>query len=377
MGSRIYLSPPHMSGEEMKYVKEAFDSNWIAPLGPHVEAFERECAQYAGSKSALALSSGTAAIQLASRLLGVGEGDTFFCSSLTFIASIAPLVQAGARPVLIDSEPESWNISPQALERAFADADRTGRMPKAVVIVDLYGQSCNMGRIVPICERYGVPIIEDAAEAVGSEHMGRKNGSFGRFGFYSFNGNKIITTSGGGMLLSNDAGAIDEARFLSTQARDKAPWYEHTRLGYNFRMSNILAAIGRAQLKVLDDRVARRREIFNTYHDALAGQPGVKFMPEPEWSRANRWLTVMTIDPTKSKGTNMDVIRALEEQNIESRPVWKPMHMQPVFEGVPYYEHDGDVSRTLFERGICLPSGTSMSAHDIARVIEITMQTLC
>jgi pyridoxal phosphate-dependent aminotransferase EpsN len=363
-----------MGGEETRYIQEAFDTNWIAPLGPHVEAFERECAAYAGVAAALALSSGTAAALLSSRLLGVGRGDTFFCSSLTFAASLAPLVQAGATPVFIDSEPGSWNMSPEALARAFDDAERAGKMPKAVVLVNLYGQSCDMDRILPLCESRGVPIIEDAAESMGARYKGRLTGSFGKFAFYSFNGNKIITTSGGGMLLSDDASAIDEARFLSTQARDKAPWYQHSTLGYNFRMSNILAGIGRAQIKLIDDRVARRRAVFERYSDALSGKPGVSFMPEPKWSRSNRWLTTLTIDPAASGTSNMEIIDRLAEQNIESRPVWKPMHMQPVFEGTAYYPHDGDVSRALFENGICLPSGSNMPESDQARVIEIVLR---
>ena len=373
---RIYLSSPHMGGAEMRYIQEAFDTNWIAPLGPHVEAFERECASYADVASALALSSGTAAALLASRLMGVGEGDTFFCSSLTFVASLAPLVQMGATPVFIDAEPGSWNLSPDALERAFADAEKSGKLPKAIILVNLYGQSCDMDRILPLCEHHGVSVLEDAAESMGALYKGRQTGSFGKFGYYSFNGNKIITTSGGGMLLSDDAEAVAEARFLSTQARDKAPWYQHTTLGYNFRMSNVLAGIGRAQLQLIDDRIARRRAVFDRYYAALGDKSGVAFMPEPNWSRSNRWLTTLTVDPAASGTTNMEIIKALAEENIESRPVWKPMHLQPVFEGVPYYPHDGkDVSRVLFENGICLPSGSNLSEADQARVIEIVLRT--
>jgi pyridoxal phosphate-dependent aminotransferase EpsN len=375
--SRVYLSSPHMGGEEISYVKEAFDTNWVAPLGPHVEAFETECAEYAGVKAALALSSGTAAALLASRLLEIGEGDTFFCSSLTFVASLAPLVHAGAKPIFIDSEPGSWNMSPHALGAAFADASKSGVKPAAVVLVNLYGQSCDMDKLLPLCESHGVPVIEDAAESMGGLYRGRRTGSFGRFGFYSFNGNKIITTSGGGMLLSDDKEAIDRARFLSTQARDKAPWYQHSELGYNFRLSNVLAGIGRAQLKLLDQRIGERRAVFSRYIDALSAIPGVEFMPEPEWSRSNRWLTTLTIDPVVTGATNIGIINALAEHNIESRPVWKPMHLQPVFERARYYRHgDCDVSAALFKNGLCLPSGSNLSGGDQDRVIEILSEML-
>lgn len=375
MSDRIYLSPPHMGGREIELIKDAFASNWIAPLGPHVEAFERECARQADVRAALALSSGTAAVLLAAKLLGVERGDTFVCSSLTFIASLAPLVQAGASPIFVDSEPESWNISPTALERALADAKRRGEMPKAVIAVDLYGQVCDMDRVEEICRAFRVPLIEDAAEAVGATYKGRPAGSFGSFSFYSFNGNKIITTSGGGMLLSNDEDAIARARYLSTQARDPAPWYQHTTTGYNFRMSNILAAVGRAQLELLEDRVAKRRAIFEKYREALSDIPGLTFMPEPEWSGHNRWLTTAIIDESCKAGP-LDVIDALSKQNIESRPVWKPMHKQPVFDGARYFSHDGDVSARLFERGICLPSGSSMSERDQQRVIDVVRDVL-
>ncbi|MDR1481047.1 MAG: DegT/DnrJ/EryC1/StrS family aminotransferase [Synergistaceae bacterium] len=371
MEERVYLSSPHMGGKEILYVREAFDTNWVAPLGPHVEAFERECAAYAGVKSALALSSGTAAAQLASVLLGIGRGSVFFCSSLTFIASLAPIVQAGAVPIFIDSEPESWNMSPTALRAAFEDAGAEGARPAAVVIVNLYGQSCDMDELIPICESRGVPVIEDAAESMGSLYRGRRTGSFGYFGFYSFNGNKIITTSGGGMLLSDDEESIDRARFLSTQARDRAPWYQHSELGYNFRLSNVLAGIGRAQLELLERRIGERRAVYERYREALSGTPGVEFMPEPDWSRTNRWLTTLTIDPSVTGVTNLDIIAALAKRNIESRPVWKPMHLQPVFERARYYRHgDDDVSARLFENGLCLPSGSNLTKSDQDRVIE-------
>jgi pyridoxal phosphate-dependent aminotransferase EpsN len=368
---RIYLSPPHMGGRETEYIQEAFDTNWIAPLGPHVDAFERECAEAAGVKAALALSSGTDAVCLAARALDISHGDPFFCSSLTFVASLAPLVQMGGVPVFIDSDPGSWNMSPQALERAFLDAESSGRAPKAVILVNLYGQPCDMNMLLPLCRKRGVPVIEDAAESVGSLYGGRPTGSFGKFGFYSFNGNKIITTSGGGMLLSDDEEAIAKARFRSTQARDPAPWYQHSELGYNFRMSNILAGIGRAQLKLLDDRVARRRAVFGRYREGLGDLPGVSFMPESPNSRSNRWLTTLTIDPGASGTTNLEVVDALAAENIESRPVWKPMHLQPVFRDAAYYRHDEDESRRLFETGLCLPSGSNLSQEDQSLVIRL------
>ncbi|MDR1514750.1 MAG: aminotransferase class I/II-fold pyridoxal phosphate-dependent enzyme [Synergistaceae bacterium] len=368
---RIYLSPPHMGGREMEYIQEAFDTNWIAPLGPHVENFERECAEAAGVKAALALVSGTAAVHLAAKALDIKPGDLFFCSSLTFVASLAPLVQMGGVPVFIDSDPDSWNISPQALERAFRDAESSGQKPKAVILVNLYGQPCDMDQILPLCGERGVPVIEDAAESAGSLYKGRPTGSFGAFGFYSFNGNKIITTSGGGMLLSDDEEAIAKARFRSTQAREKAPWYQHSELGYNFRMSNILAGIGRAQLKLLEDRVARRRAIFDRYRKGLGDLPGISFMPESPHSRSNRWLTTLTVDPGLAGTTNLKIMDALARENIESRSVWKPMHLQPVFMGAKYYEHDGDQSRRLFENGLCLPSGSNLSLEDQALVIRL------
>ena len=369
-GKMIYLSPPHMGGEEMDYVKEAFDTNWVAPLGPHVDAFERECALHSGRAGALALSSGTAAVTLCAILTGIKPGDAVFCSSLTFAASLAPLVQLGAEPVLIDSEPESWNMSPKALELALKDAEKSGRVPRVVIMVNLYGQPCDMDRILPLCERYGVPATEDAAESLGSDYRGRPTGSFGKFSFYSFNGNKIITTSGGGMLLSDDTEAIERARFLSAQARDPAPWYQHSELGYNFRMSNVLAGIGRAQLKLLPRRVEARRAVFRKYHEAFSDTPGIAFMPEPAWSQSNRWLTVITVDPEKTGAANLDIMKALGEVDVESRPVWKPMHLQPVFAGAKYYRHDGrDVSGELFSRGLCLPSGSNMTDDDISFVI--------
>ena len=374
---RIYLSPPHMSGDEIGMVEDAFSSNWIAPLGPHVEAFERETAAFAGVNAALALASGTAALHLAGELLEIGQGDRVFCSSLTFAATIAPFFHKGVECVFIDSEPESWNMSPQALGRALADAGQEGRLPKAVIIVNLYGQSCDMDPIVALCDRYGVPIIEDAAESLGATYKGKQTGAFGRFGVFSYNGNKIITTSGGGMLLSDDAEAVARARFLSTQARDPAPWYQHSKLGWNYRLSNVLAGIGRGQMRYLSERVAARRRVFDHYVAELGDIEGISFMPEPEWSGSNRWLTVLTLhEPIET--SPLSVLEHLATLNIESRPVWKPMQMQPVFEISRYYPHEEgrDISAEFFRRGLCLPSGSAMTEEQQTRVIEAVKEAL-
>ncbi|MGX1982300.1 pyridoxal phosphate-dependent aminotransferase EpsN [Thermolongibacillus altinsuensis] len=376
--SRIYLSPPHMSGNEQKYINEAFETNWIAPLGPNVDAFEKELAEYVGSKGAAAVSSGTAAIHLALRLLDVKKGDRVFCSSLTFIASANPILYQEAEPVFIDSEPDTWNMSPLALERALEEAKCEGKLPKAVIVVNLYGQSAKMDEILAICNQYNVPVVEDAAESLGSTYKGKKSGTFGKFGIYSFNGNKIITTSGGGMLVSDDLEALQKARFLATQARDPAPHYQHSQIGYNYRMSNILAGIGRAQLEVLDERVKARRAIFDRYVQALGDIDGIHFMPELEGTMSNRWLTTLTIDQQKLDVTPMDIINALAEENIEARPVWKPLHLQPVFEGIKYYPHheNWSVSEELFENGICLPSGSNMTVEEQNRVIDVFLKAI-
>lgn len=375
---RIFLSPPHMSGLEEAYIKEAFASNWVAPLGPNVTAFEKEVAAYAGVKGALAVSSGTAAIHLALRLLVIGQGDIVFCSSLTFIGSVNPILYLGAIPIFIDSEPESWNMSPKALEKAFKWAQQTGKMPKAAVIVDLYGQSADYDSLLDICNTYGVPVVEDAAEAMGSTYKGKACGTLGKFGVYSFNGNKIITTSGGGMLLSDDAEALEKALFWATQARDPAPWYQHSEMGYNYRMSNVVAGIGRGQLTVLDDRVKARREVFKRYKEALRDIPGVGFMPEASYGQANRWLTVMTLESNQTSITPMQIIEALEAENIEARPVWKPMHLQPLFAECMYFTHEDNVSISdrLFSSGVCLPSGSSLSVDDQQRVIDCVKKCL-
>jgi pyridoxal phosphate-dependent aminotransferase EpsN len=369
--SRIYLSPPHMSGNELKYIKEAFDTNWIAPLGPNVDAFEKELASYVGANEAVAVSSGTAAIHLALSLLGVTKGDKVFCSSLTFVASANPILYQGAEPVFIDSEPDTWNMSPEALEQGIVDASYEGKLPKAVIVVNLYGQSAKMNEIISICNFYGVPIIEDAAESLGASYKGKASGTFGKFGVYSFNGNKIITTSGGGMLVSDDIAALAKARFLATQARDPAPHYQHSEVGYNYRMSNILAGVGRAQLNLIDDRVRAKRVIFMRYYQELSKEPGVTFMPELEGTRSNRWLTTLTIDEKESGFGVRELLQKLQDENIEARPVWKPLHMQPLFKGNSYYPHSEkeNVSEHLFNTGICLPSGTNMSESEQLRVI--------
>ena len=374
---RIYLSPPHMSGDEAVRVSEAFASNWIAPLGPHVEAFEREVAERVGVRAALATSSGTAALHLAGALLGIGRGDLVLCASFTFAASVAPAFHAGAELAFVDSEPGSWNMSPDALERALADCEKRGKLPKAIILVDLYGQSCDMDPLLALSARYGVPVIEDAAEALGSTYRGRPNGSFGAFAALSFNGNKIITTSGGGMLLSNDEEAIARARFLATQARDPAPWYQHSTLGWNYRLSNVLAGIGRGQLVHLDERIAARRRIFDRYVEALGEVQGLSFMPEPSWSCSNRWLSAVVLtDPIKS--SPLSVLEHLESCNIEGRPLWKPMHLQPVFKGADYWPHEPgrDVSEDLFGRGLCLPSGTAMTEQQQDRVIAAVREAV-
>ncbi|MCG7343996.1 aminotransferase class I/II-fold pyridoxal phosphate-dependent enzyme [Sporosarcina sp. ACRSL] len=375
---RIFLSSPHMSGNEQKYINEAFDTNWIAPLGPNVNAFEAELAAYVGTAGAAATSSGTAAIHLALELLGVGQGDTVFCSSLTFVASANPILYAGAEPVFIDSEEETWNMSPVALACAFEDALARRQLPKAVIVVNLYGQSAKMDELMAICERYEVPLIEDAAESLGSLYKGKKSGSFGHFGIYSFNGNKIITTSGGGMLVSNDLDALDRSRFLATQARDAAKHYQHSTVGYNYRMSNILAGVGRAQLEVLDDRVQARRDVFDRYVQALGDIEGVHFMPELEGTYSNRWLTALTLDPEVIMITPYELIDLLEEENIEARPVWKPLHLQPLFEGCRFYPHSIDevVSERLFAEGLCLPSGSNMTVEEQGRVVGVLRKHL-
>ncbi|MGN7479857.1 aminotransferase class I/II-fold pyridoxal phosphate-dependent enzyme [Solibacillus silvestris] len=378
MTNRILLSSPHMGGTEQKYIQEAFDTNWIAPLGANVNGFEQELAAYVKIKAASATTSGTGAIHLALDLLGVRAGDSVFCSTLTFIASANPILYLGAEPVFIDSEPDTWNMSPQALTTAFEVAHRENTLPKAVIIVNLYGQSAKMDELMAICERYNVPVVEDAAESLGSTYKGKASGTFGKFGIYSFNGNKIITTSGGGMLVSDDEVLIDRSRFLATQARDAAKHYQHSVVGYNYRMSNIVAGIGRGQLKVLDERVGQKRAIFKLYAEAFKDIEGLEMMPELEGTFSNRWLSTMLLNPTKIHVTPYELIDALEAENIESRPVWKPLHKQPLFEGCKFYAHGENdiVSERLFATGICLPSDTKMTIEEQQRVITIIKNAL-
>lgn len=369
---RIFLSPPHMSGSEQSYINQAFLTNWIAPLGPNVDDFERNLAEYVKVNSALAVNSGTAAIHLALRLLNLEKGDTVFCSSLTFVASANPILYEGAEPVFIDSEFGTWNMCPQALEEGLHLAALQGKLPKAVIVVNLYGQSARMDEIVKVCEEYEVPIIEDAAESLGSKYKDRMSGSIGRFGVFSFNGNKIITTSGGGMLVSNDAISIERARFLSTQARDKARHYQHSSMGYNYRLSNILAGVGIAQLQTIEKRVRQKREVFSRYTEKLGNLAGLSFMEEYPETRHNRWLTTLIVDREKSGVTPLEIIEALEKENIEARNVWKPLHLQPLFKDTAFIQSvtGQSVAEQLYNTGVCLPSGTNMSMEDQSFVIE-------
>lgn len=367
----VLLSTPHMGDWEREFVEDAFRTNWIAPLGPNVDAFEQEVAELVGVKQAAALSSGTAAIHLALCLLGVERGDTVFCSTLTFAASANPIVYLGAEPVFIDSEPESWNMSPIALQMAFQDAAQRGQLPKAVIVVNLYGQSADMDALLAISDSYGVPLLEDAAESLGARYKGRPSGSLGVMGVYSFNGNKIITTSGGGMLVSDNEELIDKARYLATQARDPAPYYQHSTIGYNYRMSNILAGVGRGQLKVLEERVLARRLVFETYRKQLSDIQGIEWMPEPDWSYSTHWLTACLIQPLGVRSNVLGIIQNLSEEMIEARPLWKPMHLQPVFQHCRYFCHgEISVSDHLFKHGICLPSGSNMSEENLERVVS-------
>ena len=367
----IYLSPPHMGDAEFELVKEAFASNWIAPVGPHVDSFEKEFAEYLGVAHAAALSSGTAAIHLALRLLGVESGDEVLCSTLTFAASANPIVYEGGSPVFIDSEPASWNMDPALLREELDACAARGRLPRAVIVVDLYGQSANYDSILNACARYEVPVIQDSAEALGATYKGRKVGTQGCCGIFSFNGNKIITTSGGGMLVSDDRMLIERARFLATQARDPAPHYQHSTIGFNYRMSNVLAGIGRGQLRVLDERIAARRHNFEQYKAMLGPVPGIEFMPLAAYGQANYWLTCITIDQEKFGATREDVRVALAARNIDARPLWKPLHLQPVFAHCRV--RGGAVADTAFARGLCLPSGSNLTDADFDRVCAVVL----
>jgi len=366
---RVYLSPPHLGEVEKAFVQDALASGWIAPVGPQVETFEKELTEAIGVPYAVALSSGTAAIHLALRLLGVEPGDEVLCSTLTFSASANPIMYEGGRPFFIDSDRSTWNMDPDLLREELRDRAREGKLPRAVIVVDLYGQSADYDQIEETCREYDVPMIEDAAEALGATYKGKSVGRFGKLGIFSFNGNKIITTSGGGMLVSQDAALIERARFLASQARDEAPHYEHSTVGYNYRMSNVLAAIGRGQLGLLQDRVAARRNNFQRYCAGLRDLPGVAFMPEASYGRSTRWLTCLTIDPATFGVSREEVRKALLEENIEARPVWKPLHLQPVFYGCG--RRGGAVAEDLFDKGLCLPSGSNLENAERNRVIDI------
>ena len=366
---RIYLSPPHLDGRERELFLQAYDSNWITTLGPQVDAFEQEICEKVGIGYTVALNSGTAALHLALLILGIRKGDEVLCSDLTFAASANTIIYCGATPVFIDSDRETWNIDPFLLAEELDERAKKGKLPKAAVVVDLYGQCADYNSIQEICSKYEIPIIEDAAEALGATYNGTSAGKFGIMGVFSFNGNKIITTSGGGMLVSDNEEYIKRARFLSQQARDPAPHYEHSQIGYNYRMSNLLAAVGRAQLERLDEKVAKKRFINEYYRRALGDLPGIEFMPEAPYGKSNCWLTVIMITPKKFGAEREAVRLALEAENIESRPIWKPMHLQPVFKG--YRIRGGAMSEDLFQRGLCLPSGTQMTEEDLERIAKV------
>jgi pyridoxal phosphate-dependent aminotransferase EpsN len=368
MKQRIFLSPPHMSGEELLYVEDVFASNWIAPAGPDIQAFEQKVCEYTGASHAVALSSGTAAIHLALLVSGVGEGDDVFCSTFTFAGSVFPVTYCGANLALVDSEKQSWNMDPNLLCEAIEETIRKGRTPKAVIVVHLYGQSANVGEIRQICDKYNIILIEDAAESLGAYYQVKHTGILGDFGIFSFNGNKIITTSGGGMLIGRNHELVEKARFLSTQARDPYPFYQHSHIGFNYRMSNVLAAIGRGQINVIEERVRRRREIYEFYKQTLGERDGISMMPIDCYGRSNCWLSCILIDYNITKKTPEDLRVALEQKNIESRPLWKPMHLQPVFNNVDRYING--TSEQLFSTGLCLPSGTQMTDNQLDFIVQ-------
>jgi len=366
---RIYLSPPHLDGSEKQLLLDAFESNWITTLGPHVEEFEKEMCKHLGINHAVALSSGTAALHLALIMLGVERGDDVICSDFTFAATANAIRYCGATPVFIDSDLTSWNMDPALLEEELAQRSRKGKLPKAAIVVDLYGQMADYDRILPVLAKYGLSMIEDAAEALGAKYGGKNAGKFGHMAVLSFNGNKIITTSGGGMLVSDDPDFIAQARYLATQAREPVPHYEHKSIGYNYRLSNLLAAVGRGQLENLSKKVERRREINAFYRRCLENLPGISFMPEIQKGRSTFWLTCVTIDPAKFGSTNEEVRLLLEKNDIESRHLWKPMHLQPVFRGLPF--RGAGVSEKLFQTGLCLPSGSALTESDLDRIVGI------
>ena len=372
MKTKIWLSSPHMGGNEMKYVQEAYETNWIAPLGPNVNEFENDLSRYTGAEYAAALSAGTAALHLALVMLGVDKEDEVLCSSFTFSATANPIVYQGAIPVFVDSEYATWNMDSVLLEKAIKDRIAKGKKPKAILVVHLYGMPADMEAILIVASKYDIPVIEDAAEALGSTYKGKSMGTYGVMGALSFNGNKIITTSGGGALISDNKEFIEEARFLSTQARDNAPHYQHSKIGYNYRMSNIVAGIGRGQMEVIDERIAQRRANHNYYMSNLNGLPGITVFSEPDNDYfSNHWLSCILVDPNKTKNgiTREDIRHAMLEENIETRPLWKPMHKQPIFEKYPKYVNG--TSEKLFDIGLCLPSGSNMTDEDKERVLEV------
>ena len=369
MAPRIYLSTPHMGPDERALLLDAFDSNWVAPLGPHVDAFEREFAEYTRIPHACALSSGTAGLHLALVMLGVGAGDEVLTSSLTFAATANAITYVNAKPGFIDCERTSWNMDPALLAQALEDRAKKGKLPKAVVVVDLYGQCADFDPILAACAKYDVPVIEDAAEALGATYRGKNAGSMGLMSVFSFNGNKIITTGGGGMLMSQKKELTDRARFLATQARDPAPHYQHSHVGYNYRLSNLLAAVGRGQLRVLEQRVLQRRANNAFYREAFKELPGISFMPEAPWGRSTCWLTCLQVDPGAFGKTREDIRLALGKKDIEARPVWKPMHLQPVFADCASF--GGAVSEELFDKGLCLPSGSALTPVELQEIAEV------
>jgi pyridoxal phosphate-dependent aminotransferase EpsN len=373
---RLYLSPPHLGRHELNYVHKAIEDNWVAPAGPNLTGFEADICAATGVAHCVALSSGTAAIHLGLLLLGVGPGDEVLCPSFTFVATANPVVYLGATPVFVDSEADTWNICPERLREAILDRLARGRKPKALILVHLYGMPAKLPELLALAQEFDIPILEDAAEALGARFNGQPLGSFGRVGVFSFNGNKILTTSGGGALVTNDRALAEQARFLATQAKDDAPHYQHSQLGYNYRLSNILAGIGRGQMELLDERVKRRREIFAWYREHLAGLPGlaVALHPEPAGSHANRWLTTVLLAPADTTATPETLRLHLETRNIESRPLWKPLHLQPLFAAAPMY--GGTVCADLFARGLCLPSGTAMNDPELRRVQEALAEAL-
>jgi len=373
---RLYLSPPHLGRHELNYVHKAIEDNWVAPAGPNLTGFEADICQYTGAGYCVALSSGTAAIHLGLILLGVGPGDEVLCPSFTFVATANPIVYLGATPVFVDSEPDTWNICPARLREAILDRMARGKKPKALLLVHLYGMPARLLEIMALAREFDIAILEDAAEALGSCLAKQPLGTFGKIGLFSFNGNKILTTSGGGALVTSDLALAQKARFLATQAKDDAPYYQHSEVGYNYRLSNILAGIGRGQMELLDDRVKRRREIFAWYAEHLAGLPGLRVAPASELpgSRSNRWLTTILLDPAETALTPEALRQHLETRNIESRPLWKPMHLQPLFKEAPMY--GGEVCDDLFARGLCLPSGSAMTDADLHRVAGALREAL-